>query len=95
MKLTQIKRQVSYMDNYKDITCTECEGQGTFYYEVGCNGNETRTVKQTCERCEGSGEITQHTNQIFEECDNLINNFNLAIDNMFGRTKLWATRTTI
>ncbi len=88
MKLTQIKRQVSYMDNYKDITCTECEGQGTFYYEVGCNGNETRTVKQTCERCEGSGEITQHTNQIFEECDNLINNFNLAIDNMFGRTKL-------
>ena len=47
-----------------------------------------KTVKQTCERCEGSGEITQHTNQIFDECDNLINNFNLAIDNMFGRTKL-------
>ena len=88
MKLTQIKRQVNYMDNYKDITCTECEGQGASYHEEGCNGNETRTVKQTCERCEGSGEITQHTNQIFEECDNLINNFNLAIDNMFGRTKL-------
>ena len=95
MKLTQIKRQVSYMDNYKDITCTECEGEGASYNEEGCNGNETRTVKQTCERCEGSGEITQHTNQIFEECDNLINNFNLAIDNMFGRTKLWATPTTI
>ena len=88
MKLTQIKRQVSYMDNYKDITCTECEGQGASYHEEGCNGNETRTVKQTCERCEGSGEITQHTNQIFEECDNLINNFNLIIDIMFGRTKL-------
>ena len=95
MKLTQIKRQVNYMDNYKDITCTECEGQGASYHEEGCNGNETRTVKQTCERCEGSGEITQHTNQIFEECDNLINNFNLTIDNMFGRTKLWATWTTI
>ena len=88
MKLTQIKRQVNYMDNYKDITCTECEGEGASYHEVGCNGNETRTVKQTCERCEGSGEITQHTNQIFEECNNLINNFDLAIDNMFGRTKL-------
>lgn len=88
MKLTQIKRQVNYMDNYKDITCTECEGEGASYHEEGCNGNETRTVKQTCERCEGSGEITQHTNQIFEECDNLINNFNLATDNMFGRAKL-------
>ena len=88
MKLTQIKRQVNYMDNYKDITCPECKGEGASYHEVGCNGNETRTVKQTCERCEGSGEITQHTNQIFEECNNLINNFDLAIDNMFGRTKL-------
>ena len=52
----------SYIENCKDVTCPDCEGQGTFYYEVGCDGNDTRTQSEECETCEGNGTVMEVNN---------------------------------
>jgi|TARA_R100000149_G_scaffold22121_1_gene8364 DnaJ-class molecular chaperone len=52
----------TYIENCKDVTCPDCEGQGTFYYEVGCDGNDTRTQSEECETCEGNGTVMEVNN---------------------------------